>query len=45
MELIFLAHYLIQFYCDRLKERALIIPHVIAGLHVLVSLYMSWLQC
>lgn len=31
------VHYLVQFYCDRLKDRAVIIPQVLAGLHALVS--------
>lgn len=30
------VHYLVQFYCDRLKDHALVLPEVIVGLHALV---------
>ena len=30
------VHYLAVFYCDRLKDRAVIVPHVLCGLHALV---------
>lgn len=31
------VHYLVEFYCDRLKDRAIVLPYVLAGLHVLVA--------
>ena len=37
------VHYLAVFYCDRLKDRAVVMPHVLCGLHALVGLRIS--QC
>ena len=31
------VHYIIEFYCDRLKDKAVLIPHVLIGIHTLVS--------
>lgn len=30
------VHYIVAFYCDRLKDKAIVIPHVLTGIHALV---------
>ena len=30
------VHYIVAFYCDRLKDKAIVIPHVLTGMHALV---------
>jgi len=35
--LISTVHYLVMFYCDRLRDRAVVVPHVLYGLHALVG--------
>ena len=37
---LYTVHYLVQFYCDRLKDYAIVLPQVISGLHVLVSIIL-----
>ena len=37
------VHYIVAFYCDRLKDKAIVIPHVLTGLHALVRPFLSLL--
>ena len=37
MHTFFAVEYLVMFYCDRLKDRAILLPHVLAGIHAMVG--------
>ncbi len=41
MLLLHAVHYLLQFYCDRLKDRAVVLGAVVSGIHVLVGVQMD----